>query len=184
MQISENSPGSILASLISPNENKPGLALVTGMRGAGKTCWCMDLVEHAHTLDLKLCGLISPAIFEGDQKVGIDLVDLNTGERRRLAYHTGDMGGDFRTLDWQMVAETLDWGNSILESIDSCDLFILDEIGPIEFEQGVGLIAGLDIIDSCKKNPAVVVVRPSLLFMARKRWPWAQLINMPAQVEA
>lgn len=184
MQLSENSPGSILASFISPNENKPGLALVTGEKGFGKTRWCMDLVEHARTLDLKLCGLISPAIFEGDQKVGIDLLNLNTGERRRLAYRTGDTEGDLRTSDWQMVAETLDWGNSILASIDSCDLFILDEVGPLEFQHGIGLIAGLNILDSCKNFPAVVVIRPSLLFIAHKRWPWAQLINIPAQVEA
>ena len=184
MQVFIDSPDSLLASFISPNENKPGLVLITGMRGAGKTCRCMDLVEHARALDLKLCGLISPAIFEDDQKVGIDLLNLNNGERRRLAYRVGEAGGDLRTLDWQMVAETLDWGNSILESIDSCDLFILDEVGPLEFEHGIGLIAGLDIIDSRKNFPAVVVVRPSLLFMAHRRWPWAQLINIPAQVEA
>lgn len=181
--MSVNSPGSILASFVSSKENKPGLALVTGMKGAGKTRWCMELVKHARALDLKFCGLISPAVFEGDQKVGIDLLDLCTDERRRLAYRTGDVGGDLLTTDWQMVAETLDWGNSILKGINSCDLFILDEVGPLEFEHGIGLIAGLDIIDSRKNFPAVVVVRPSLLSMTRERWHWAQLINIPAQVE-
>ena len=83
-----------------------------------------------------------------------------------------------------MVAETLEWGNTILESIKSCDLFILDEIGPLEFEHGIGLIAGLDIIDSHKKIPAVVVVRPSLLALADKRWPWAQVLDVSAKVDA
>jgi nucleoside-triphosphatase THEP1 len=184
MHISKNSPGSLLASFVTSSEIKPGLVLVTGPSGSGKTRWCMDLVEHARTLDLKLGGLISPAIFEGDQKVGIDLLDLHTGKRRRLAYRRGEPGGDLRTSDWRIVAETLDWGNSILEKLETCDLFILDEVGPLEFEHGIGLIAGLEIIDSRKNFQAVVVVRPSLVFMARKRWPWAQLINVCAQVEA
>jgi nucleoside-triphosphatase THEP1 len=184
MQMSENSPVSILASFFSSNENKPELVLVTGIRGAGKTSWCMDLLEHTRALDLKLCGLISPAVFEAGQKVGIDLLDLCSGERRRLAYRAGDAGGDLCTTDWQMVAETLEWGNTILESIKSCDLFILDEIGPLEFEHGIGLIAGLDIIDSHKKIPAVVVVRPSLLALADKRWPWAQVLDVSAKVDA
>ncbi len=184
MQMSKNSPVSILASFSFLNENKPELILVTGMKGAGKTSWCMDLIEHARALDLKLCGLISPAVFEAGQKVGIDLLDLHSGERRNLAYRTGNANGDLRTTDWQMVAETLEWGNAILENINSCDLFILDEVGPLEFEHGIGLIAGLDIIDSHKKIPAVVVVRPSLLALADKRWPWAQVMDVSAKADA
>lgn len=184
MQISENSPVSILASLLFLNENKPELVLVTGIKGSGKTSWCMDLIEHARTLDLKLCGLISPAVFEDGQKVGIDLLDLHSGERRRLACRAGDSGGDLRTTEWQMVAETLEWGNSILENINSFDLFILDELGPLEFEHGMGLMAGLDILDAHKNFPSIVVVRPSLLSLADKRWPWTQVIDVSAKVDA
>jgi nucleoside-triphosphatase THEP1 len=182
--MSENSPVSVLASFFSSNENKPELVLVTGMRGAGKTRWCAELIEQSRTLDLKICGLISPAVFKAGQKVGIDLLDLSSGERRRLAYRAGDVGGDLRTTDWQMVAETLEWGNTILENIKSGDLFILDEIGPLEFEHGIGLIAGLDIIDSRKRFPSIVVVRPSLLSLADKRWPWAQVMDVSAKVDA
>jgi len=184
MQMSENSPVSILASFFSSNENKPELVLVTGIKGAGKTSWCMDLIEHARTFDLKICGLISPAVFESGQKVGIDLLDLSSGECRRLAYRAGDADGDLRTTDWQMVAETLEWGNAILESINSCDLFILDELGPLEFERSIGLIAGLDIIDAHKNFPSIVVVRPSLLPLTGKRWPWAQVIDVSTKAEA
>ena len=122
-------------------------------------------------------GLVSPAIFEGDQKTGIGLKDLETGEQRRLAYRKGAEDGDIQTQDWQMVAETLEWGNSILEHIETCDLFILDEVGPFEFEHGMGLVAGLDIVDTARDFPCVVVVRPSLIQMARDRWPWAEIIR-------
>ncbi len=182
MQISKNSPGCILESIISSSEKKPKLVLVTGIKGTGKTRWCMDLVEHAHARGLKLHGLISPPIFENDYKVGIDLMDLHTGERRHLAHRAGASGGDLRTINWHMLPDALEWGNAILASINSCDLFILDEVGPLEFEHGVGLTTGLEILDSRKNFPAVVVIRPSLLGKARKRWPWFQLVNIPAKV--
>ena len=184
MQRSANSPGALAASFISPNELKPGLTLVTGPRGAGKTRWCMDLVEHARSSGLNPRGLASPSVMEGGQKVGIDLLDLGNGERRRLAYRKGDAGGDLWTSDWQIVAETLNLGNAILERIKSCDLFILDEAGPLEFEHGIGLVAGLDIVDARKNFPCFVVVRPSLLSVVRQRWSWADVLDVNAEAEA
>lgn len=180
MQITKNSPGTLMASLISPN--KTGLTLITGPRGSGKTYWCMDLIGRAHARGFDVRGLISPPVFEGDQKIGIDLKDIKTGKQRHLAYLKGNANGDVQTQDWQLVAETLEWGNSVLERIDTCDLFILDELGPFEFEHGIGLIAGISMMDVLKEFPCVVVVRPSLLSLTRKRWPWAHVMDISAEM--
>ena len=182
MQLFKNSPGALLASLISPINDRPKLLLVTGLRGSGKTLWCMDLVGRAHARGLNLCGLISPSIFLNDKKIGIGLKDLKTSEQHRLAYRKGDEDGDIQTQDWQMVAETLEWGNSILERIDTCDLFILDEIGPFELEHGIGLVAGLDIIDHAKEFPCVVVIRPTLIEKALARWHWAEVWDVSMEM--
>jgi nucleoside-triphosphatase THEP1 len=179
-----NSPDALLASFVSPGDIKPGLVIITGKRGSGKTLWCLELVKQTHFLGLNPSGLVSPAILECDQKVGIDLLDLTSGQRQHLAYRTVDAPGDLQNPNWQMISGTLDWGNSILESIDLCDLFILDEIGPLELEQGIGLMSGLDIIDSRKSFPCFVVVRPALLVNAQKRWPWAQIVDLAAEIEA
>lgn len=178
MQTAENSPGALLASLFSPDANKSGLVLITGPKGSGKTLWCMDLIGRARARGMYVCGLVSPSVIETGKKVGIDLKDLRTGERRRLAYRRGTPDGDVQTQDWQMVAETLEWGNSILEEIETCDLFILDEIGPFELEHNIGLVEGLRIIDGAKDFPCVVVIRPSLVKEARKRWPWAKVLDV------
>lgn len=178
MQFPKNSPRALLASLISPNKNSLRLLLVTGPRGSGKTLWCMDLVGRAHARGLNLRGLISPSVFLNDRKIGIGLKDLHSGEQRRLAYRKGDEDGDIQTQDWQMVAETLEWGNSILEQVNTCDLFILDEIGPFELEHGIGLVAGLEIIDHAKEFPCVVVIRPSLIEKALTRWHWAEILDV------
>ena len=170
--------GSLLAGFVSSNGIKPGLTLVTGPRGSGKTSWCMRLVEQARAFGLRPGGLVSPAIFENGQKTGIDLLDLATGESRRLAYCRGNTIGDLWTSDWQLVAETLEWGNSVLERLKTCDLFILDEAGPLEFDHGVGFVKGLEIISSHKNIPSFITVRPSLLPVARLRWPWAQVLDV------
>jgi len=182
VQFPKNSPRALLASLISPNKINPRLLLVTGPRGSGKTLWCMDLVGRAHAHGLHTCGLISPSIFLNDEKIGIDLRNLQTGEQRRLAYRKGDENGDIQTQDWQMVAETMEWGNSILEHIKTCDLFILDEIGPFELEHGIGLVAGLDIIDHATDFPCVVVIRPSLIEKALARWSWAEVLDVSLEM--
>ncbi len=103
MQLSKNSPGALLASLISPNKNKPRLLLVTGLRGAGKTLWCQDLVGRARARGLNLCGLVSPSVFINNKKVSIGLKDLQTGEQRRLAHRNGYEDGDIQTQDFKLV---------------------------------------------------------------------------------
>lgn len=183
MLTSKNSPGALLASLISPNQNEPRLLLITAPRGAGKTLWCADLAGRARARGLCLRGLISPAIFEGREKTGIGLEDLETGEQRRLAYRRGELGGDIQMKDWQMESGTLEWGNSLLERIKTCDLFLLDEAGPLEFEQSAGLSAGLRIVDTAKDFPCVVVVRPSLVEAARARWAWAQVLDLSTKAD-
>jgi nucleoside-triphosphatase THEP1 len=141
----------------------------------------MRLVEQARAFGLRPGGLISPAVFEKGQKTGIDLLDITTGERRHLAYRRGNTAGDLWTSDWQLVAETLEWGNSVLEKIVYCDLFVLDEVGPFEFDHGVGFVKGFEIIVSHKNIPSFIIVRPSLVPIARLRWPWAQVLDVSSE---
>lgn len=176
--INNHSPSALLASLIPPTDKKTGLFFITGPKGSGKTLWCLDLFSRARARGLRVCGLISPSIFFQDKKIGIGLTNLQTGEQRRLAHLLGDKGGDVQTQNWELVADTLEWGNSVLERVDPCDLLIIDEIGPFEFEHGVGFVEGLRIIDNINDIPCVVVIRPSLIKEALKRWNWAIVIDI------
>ncbi len=49
---------------------------------------------------MNLRGLVSPAVMEKGEKVGYDLLDLGSGERRRLAYRKGEADGDLVTNNW------------------------------------------------------------------------------------
>jgi nucleoside-triphosphatase THEP1 len=178
-----DSPDSLLASLASGNE--PGrLILVTGPSGSGKTRWCLALAEHAASLGIHVGGLVSPAVFEDDRKVGIALRDLWSGAQRRLAIRKEASKSGQITEEWRFNDDTLNWGNNILAQPGSCQLFILDELGPLEFACGIGLINGLELITSRRYPLACVVVRSSLLPNARECWPWAQVYALPAKQEA
>ena len=177
MQVCVHSPDSLLASFMS--ENEPGrLILVTGPSGSGKTRWCQALADKAFSLGIRVDGLVSPAVFEGDQKVGINLLDLGSGTQRRLASPRGKSSVGQITNDWHFDDEVLNWGNSLLEKVGDCQLFILDELGLLELQRGVGLTNGIGLITARRYRLACVVVRPSLLEIARTLWPWGEVFNV------
>lgn len=181
------SPAVLLASVFSREEEQHHLVLLSGESGAGKTRWCLELIEYAKAQKIPVCGLVSPPVFEGNRKIGIDLVDLISGERRRLAVlrKEGALPSEKgpQTEDWQFDKETLDWGNQILNQLShrlqgKPYVLILDELGPLEFLRGKGLLNALRLIDQRHYTLACVVVRPGLLPMAQQRWSWGQIIAL------
>jgi len=177
VQVLIDSPDSLLASFASGNETGR-LVLVTGPSGSGKTRWCMTLARSANVMGIHVGGLVSPAVFEGDLKTGIDLLDLESGAQRHLAVHREESGRDQITAGWHFDDEAFIWGNAVLEQLGGCQLFILDELGPLELLRGVGLTNGLGLVAARRYQLACVVVRPSLLEIANGLWPWGEIINV------
>jgi len=179
------SPGMLLANLFIREEPTNRLVLITGQRGAGKTSWCMNLTRLARQLGLQPVGLLSPPVFRDGRKISIDLLDIATGERRRLAERRIEERADERlavqTANWRFDAEVLCWGNRILEQIQDNDLLILDELGPLELLDEKGLTAGLKTVDERRYRLGCVVARPSLLGAARERWPWGEVMYIGGQ---
>lgn len=152
-------------------QTKPRLIYVTGEIGSGKTSWCRDFVTYARAQGADVRGLLSPGVFEHGQKVGIDLLDLASGQQRRLAHlrQPDDQSG-ILTRRWRFDADVLMWGNDVLSIIRKAELLIIDELGFMELEQGKGWTAALDLLDSGYSEVACVVVRSSLLSVAQARW--------------
>jgi nucleoside-triphosphatase THEP1 len=161
-------------------KNHPGrqLLLLTGPRGSGKSTWCSRLISQAREEDLNPGGLLSPAIFHDGKKIGIDLLDITSGNQRSLARRGVKGSQGIRLGDWCFDAATLAWGNQILHTLKGHELILLDELGPLEFEKGLGLVAGLKLIDEKKFQLAVVVIRQELLQTARIRWPNAEVVDV------
>lgn len=178
------SPESLLASLFVQEERKK-LLFLTGPFGSGKTTWCMNLIALANARSIRLGGLVSPPVFNDKKKVGIDLVEVNSVESHRLAQRqdflaqgNGRFVTSLSTSRWLFDPTVLAWGNKILEQIGECDLFILDEIGPLELVHGQGFQAGLRQIEAGYYRLAVIVIRPGLLSQAKARWPHALVMDV------
>jgi iron complex transport system ATP-binding protein len=170
-------PGAPLDELFQKSRHAPQLVLVTGMSGAGKTTWCARLVEQARKQGLTVRGVLSPAVFEDGRKTGIDMVNLESGERRRLATLRDGRSGKLTTPQWQFDTEVMAEGDRILREAAEGDLLIIDELGPLEFGRGEGLMEGLRLLDERRYKVACVVVRSSLLPTAQQRWPHAQVVS-------
>jgi nucleoside-triphosphatase THEP1 len=154
------------------------LTLITGDHGSGKTGWCERKVLQARAADREIAGLLSPAVFEDGLKIGIELLDLASGERRPLASLRGSASSGLMTADWLFEPETLAWGNQRLSMCGRCDVFILDELGPLEFHRNTGLLEGFYAIERGLYRQAYVVIRPKLLPLALTRWPHAQVLKV------
>lgn len=138
------------------------IVILTGERGSGKTTTCRQLAETLRQRGLDCAGIVCPARFESTRKVGIDLLNLRTGECRPLA-EIDDQPAALRTGVHRFNEEAIDWGKSCLEAACPCDVLIIDEIGPLELEQGQGWANALDVLRIRQFDLAVVVIRPALV---------------------
>jgi nucleoside-triphosphatase THEP1 len=142
----------------------PPIWVLTGGRGAGKTVHCRALIEQARTSGWGVAGLLSPGIFKDGVKTGILTQDLRAGESRPLAMlSTLNVERSTFKLElgqWLFDPTVMDWGNQILQSRQPCDLFIVDELGPLEFFRGEGWVNAFDALRQVRYRLGVVVIRP------------------------
>ena len=138
------------------------IILLTGERGVGKTHVCERVVEEARSRGFSCAGVLSRALFEGQDKVGINLVDVASGEERPLA-SADDVPGEVRWGRYRFVASSVAWGTEALAKASPCDLLVVDEVGPLELERGQGFAMALDVLAKGSFALGLVVIRPALL---------------------
>jgi len=172
-----DSPGKLLANFyLSPTAQ---LVLLSGPSGCGKTTWCIQLQRIATRQNIPVHGIVSPAVIKDGVKVGINLLPLPGGRPRRLAVRRQNETSGLYTDDWLFDEHQMDWGERYLARINSPQLLIMDELGPLEFFNGQGWQSAFSLIDKRAYHLAIIVVRPILLDIARKRWPWAETLVLP-----
>jgi nucleoside-triphosphatase len=173
-------PGSVLASFVS-KKSPACLVLIAGPSGSGKTTCCSEIVSQASDIGLSVGGILCPAVFEGETKVGIDQLDISSGERQRLGVRSYD-SNDTTVGCWHMDERVIARGNEILADLKDEDVIIIDEIGPLELEEGHGYQQALCLLDEGRYRIAFVVVRPALIPLAALRWPQAQIFSLEGEV--
>jgi iron complex transport system ATP-binding protein len=173
-------PDAALEELVAASRTRPQRVVLTGARRSGKSRWCARLVERARRRGWRVGGVLSPAVMEGEHKVGIDILDVASGDRRLLAELRLGAGEGATTERWRFVDAALAWGNDVVQRAgeEPLDLLVIDELGPLELQRGAGLDRALTLVDDLTRGVACVVVRPSLLEVALRRWPDAHVIDI------
>lgn len=139
---------------------KAPIGLLTGEIGSGKTTVCRRLVAAARKRGLPVGGILSrPLNDDLGQRIGLLAVDLSSGEERLLASLQRSLGGPRRGL-YSFDPATFAWAMQATLAALSADpaLIIVDEIGPIELQQGAGFAPLLEplLAADC---PLLLVVR-------------------------
>lgn len=156
---------------------KGNLWIISGEIGAGKTILCGALVKAFRNLDWKVTGVRSPAIMDAGEKTGIAVENLATGEVRQLAvsdYKPDGLEDD--PIHWTFDPLVMAWSDQIFLNAVPTDLLVVDELGPLEMKKGIGWINALHALDSRKYRQAILIMRPKLLALAEKRWPWGKTV--------
>jgi nucleoside-triphosphatase THEP1 len=138
------------------------LVIVSGPRGSGKTTACLRLIKRARRREVICAGIVSPARFQAGRKVGIDVLDVRSGERRALA-EADQLPGELRTLAFRFDPNAVAWGAEHLNTACPCDILVVDELGPLELERSQGWVNALDVLRDGQFRLAVIVVRPELV---------------------
>jgi nucleoside-triphosphatase len=158
--------------------------ILTGDSGCGKTRACQAVADALRNRGWKVAGVLSLGVWNAGQKVAIDALDLRSGDVRRLAERPGgEVAAGPATPGWCFDTVTLDWCNELLEHAGDADLLVIDELGPLEFEQSEGLMQGMRAMDAGCFRIGLLVVRLVLLDTARERWPGARVVHLGGLTE-
>lgn len=152
------------------------IVLVSGDRRAGKTTLLLAAREAAQAVNLSVGGMLSIARFEDGEKIGIDVMNAASGERRSLAVFASEPGGPIHAGHYSFDPAGMAAGFDYARAGHTADLFIVDELGPLELRRGEGWAPVLPMIRAREFGVALVVVRPELLDAARAA------LDLPADV--
>lgn len=152
-------------------ENESQAILLIGRRGVGKTTVCQAVAELAYRRGYQPGGVVTPALYDSyGAKVGFEAVDVGSGDCWLLARTDQELGGPQvgpYSFDPAALARALRVLRKAI--VAGCDLFIVDEIGPLELEQGEGFAPILDLLPAKWPTHTLIVARPELLDRLRRR---------------
>lgn len=109
------------------------LVLLTGPPRVGKTTMVNRLYEHYSAKGLKIAGITTREERENGQRVGFKIKDLAAGKEGWLAQKNAVEGprvGSYRIVSRDLESVGVGALERALE--ETCDMIIVDEIGPME----------------------------------------------------
>jgi nucleoside-triphosphatase len=108
------------------------ILLLTGSPGVGKTSVLLRIVESLKARGYSVGGMVSREVRVVRDRVGFEILDLNTGKKGWLAHvaqRQGPQVGRYRVNLEDLESIGVE---AIANAVTSSDVIVIDEIGPME----------------------------------------------------
>ncbi len=150
--------------------------ILTGDKRSGKTSFLSDCLQTLKKENIRVGGILSPAVHDGTTRIGFDVMDILSQTRVPLCRTTHNPD-NIKLGDYYFHPNGIRFGNNALSlnGIGSCELVIIDEVGPLELD-GKGWAESLDKIIPELTSPLLIVVRESLIKAVSNRWDFTPAI--------
>ena len=154
----------------SPTSSRPTVILLTGKQGSGKTTFLAALLNITRRKRIPIGGILSHVVYDGMERVGYDVEDLQTGERRLLC-RSNEQNDGIRIGPFTFAPDGLDFGRAALLSFKqtAAQALVIDEVGPLELG-GDGWAPAFDGVFVTGPPVVLVTVRPQIIEEVKKRW--------------
>ena len=134
------------------------ILLITGARQVGKSTALCGAVARLQRAPVRISGLLTERTGPHD----LEVTELHTGARYALTEPFRDVPGS-ATRQFTMNAAALARSSRALMTGFPTQVFVLDELGPLELERRQGWVGVFDLLVHEAYDLALVVVRPELL---------------------
>jgi nucleoside-triphosphatase THEP1 len=135
--------------------------ILTGPVHSGKTTFLNNIIPLLRGKNLKIDGYLSKALWENEEFIGYDLVDLRDHENYPFIRKEGSEKWE-RIGSFFFRPKTLDIAKKIIHRCGQADLFIIDEVGPLELNDKGIWPALMDVL-TIPEQHLLLVVRDSIL---------------------
>lgn len=153
--------------------------LLTGERQTGKTTVLSEVVERLRSAGAKVSGLLTRRTGPHDLVV----TELRTGASYPLTAPFQD-SADSATRNFTMDEVAFARSSNALVTAFPTQVFVLDEIGPLELRHRRGWVQVLDLLRRETYVLAIVVVRPELLGEAVAELPGAKFVVVRVDMDS
>lgn len=137
------------------------LILWIGEKHSGKTTGVVGLVKIARAEGFNVAGVLAPSLYHNGRLMGFDILDLRNENRAPLARRIMERG---KMYPFAFIDDGLRIGYAALrqEVVESADLVIVDEFGPLELS-GKGWRGSVDSLLASMNATIMLVVRHELV---------------------
>ncbi|HSN94845.1 MAG TPA: nucleoside-triphosphatase [Anaerolineaceae bacterium] len=150
---------------------------LTGKSGSGKTKSIQAIIKAAQNAGISLFGFYCPAIFQENEKIGMQVCLLPDGEPQILGLLEKRKNW-FPIGQWWMDPDVFELVNDHIKRSVKSDLLIIDEIGPAEIEVNTGWPAAMELLKEDRFKLGIVSFRPAFISFFKEKYPGIKVIDL------